>query len=149
MNGGGTNSTIKIGYINSTTLTNPPISSFVMNKTSGVPPLGVSFNDTSAYAPNSWNWSFGDGTFNESKNTSHLYSSEGVYYIKLNVSNAYGFNTSQQTLYVVNTTIGGGTSSSSQQTSWIDMNIILVILVMGIPGIGITIYLISRRNSEY
>ena len=53
----------------------------------------ISFNDTtsnaSAYA---WNWSFGDGTYSNLQNTTHIYTYAGVFPVSLQVS-IYGGTT--------------------------------------------------------
>jgi len=150
-NDGGINQTIKVAYINSTALVSAPVSSFIMNTSSGPAPLGVSFNDTSIFVPTTWNWSFGDGNYSAVQNTSHLYPNEGVYIIKLNVSNAFGFNTSQQTLYVINiTTGGGGSSSSASGPVWIDANTLLSFATITIPAVLIMVYLLvtNRRRED-
>jgi PKD repeat protein len=84
----------------------PPIVSFSSNITTGYSTLAVKFNDTSSGDTITWNWSFGDGTFNESKNTTHTYNTfignvETWYTVSLNTSNANGYNTSTQPNYIV------------------------------------------------
>jgi PKD repeat protein len=50
----------------------------------------VSFTDSSLNLPNSWNWSFGDGTTSTQANPSHTYSTAGTYTVKLKVCNTFG-----------------------------------------------------------
>lgn len=67
-----------------------PLASFNATPQSGDAPLLVTFNDTST-TPfgylNSWNWSFGDGTYSDSQNTTHTYDTAGTYQVKLVVKN--------------------------------------------------------------
>jgi PKD repeat protein len=81
------------------------VASFTSNITGGYPSIGVQFNDTSSNTPTSWNWSFGDGTYNESRNATHTYNSWigntlTQYTVILNVTNAGGSNTSTRTNYI-------------------------------------------------
>jgi PKD repeat protein len=65
----------------------------------GGPPNGTKgvtefhFIDQSTNNPTSWLWSFGDGTYNTSRNTTHIYQSSGNKYISLTASNAGGSDT--------------------------------------------------------
>lgn len=72
----------------------PPVASFTAAPTSGTAPLNVTFTDRSTNNPTSWNWSFGDGTFNEAQNPVHTYGSAGIYTVTLTVVNGGGSNTS-------------------------------------------------------
>jgi len=90
--------------------------SFTASPLSGTPPLTVVFTDTSTNAPTAWNWSFGDGTYSDSQNANHTYSSIGVYTATLNASNIYGWGNFSQNItvyssapvasFTVNTSIG-------------------------------------------
>ena len=44
--------------------------------------------------PTSWNWDFGDFTSSSLQNPSHIYTTPGVYTVRLEVSNSGGTNTS-------------------------------------------------------
>jgi PKD repeat protein len=50
----------------------------------------VGFHDYSANGPSSWLWYFGDGTTSTQQHPQHIYPANGVYTVKLVVSNAYG-----------------------------------------------------------
>jgi PKD repeat protein len=79
----------------------PPVANFTATPTSGTVPLTVTFTDLSTNNPTSWNWSFGDGTFNETQNTVHTYASAGTYTVTLTALNAGGSNTSPGTTITV------------------------------------------------
>ena len=67
----------------------PPGANFIFSPSDGVGPLGVTFTDTtkSVVPINSWMWDFGDGTTSTLQNPPvHMYSSAGVYTVKLTVT---------------------------------------------------------------
>lgn len=70
--------------------TTVPLAGFSVHGANGTAPLAVSFSDTSTNTPTAWNWSFGDGTFSETKNPEKTYMSAGNYTVNLTVANAYG-----------------------------------------------------------
>ncbi|MDD1711914.1 MAG: PKD domain-containing protein [Methanoregulaceae archaeon] len=76
-----------------------PVAGFIATPDEGDLPLMVTFTDqsTSESPINSWNWSFGDGTFSALQSPSHQYSVAGVYNSKLTVSNCFGSNVSAVT----------------------------------------------------
>jgi len=97
-NAGGSDSEVKTGYIIVNSLIPPPVASFSVNVTSGTAPLAVMFTDTSTGSPQTWNWSFGDGTwFNATnaaqKNPVYTYADGGSYTAKLMACNTGGCNT--------------------------------------------------------
>ncbi len=49
----------------------------------------VEFTDESFYEPTQWFWSFGDGSWSEQQNPTHLYPSGGLYHVCLTVSNEH------------------------------------------------------------
>lgn len=68
-----------------------PIAEFVGSPTVGQTPLKVSFTDNSAGSGiESWIWDFGDGAQTTEQNPSHIYNKEGIFSVKLTVSNASG-----------------------------------------------------------
>jgi PGF-pre-PGF domain-containing protein len=77
-----------------------PISNFSANIITGVVPLAVNFSDLSANNPTSWIWDFGDGNTSTDQNTTHVYSSPGIYNVSLNATNTYGSNTVTKTAYI-------------------------------------------------
>lgn len=62
----------------------------------------VQFTDTSAGAPRSWQWTFGDGASSTDRNPTHAYALRGAYTVTLRVGN--GTTTSQATRTI---TVGG------------------------------------------
>jgi PKD repeat protein len=78
-----------------------PKAAFSADKISGNAPLTVIFNDSSTGSPITWNWSFGDGSFNVTRNPSHTFTQGGAYTISLNVTNAAGTDTLIKTNYIV------------------------------------------------
>jgi beta propeller repeat protein len=82
----------------------PPTASFISAPISGPVPLLVTFTDTSAGYPDTWNWDFGDNTTSNEKNPSHTYYSPGEYSALLNASNPYGNSTARRSVHVVNAT---------------------------------------------
>ena len=78
-----------------------PVANFTGTPTSGYAPLTVQFNDTSTYStPNSWNWSFGDGSFSVVQNSSHSYASAGSYTVNLTTADVGGSNTTSKANYI-------------------------------------------------
>jgi len=67
-----------------------PVASFTANPTSGKAPLTVRFNDTSANAPTSWLWAFGDGATSAEQNPVHTYMESGTYTVSLTATNEAG-----------------------------------------------------------
>ena len=53
-------------------------------------PMGVHFIDQSTGIPTSWLWDFGDGQTSGEQNPKHLYTSAGVYTVKLTAKNNFG-----------------------------------------------------------
>jgi PKD repeat protein len=84
-----------------------PEPSFISNATSGFSPLHVQFNDTSITTPTAWNWSYqgisgGNTTqtwWSQIQNTTGIFTT-GNYTIKLNITNASGYNTSTDDYWV-------------------------------------------------
>ena len=82
----------------------PPTASFIADPISGPVSLLVTFTDTSAGYPASWNWDFGDNATSDEKNPSHMYYYPGEYSVTLNAGNQYGSNIARESVYVVNAT---------------------------------------------
>jgi uncharacterized protein (TIGR02145 family) len=74
---------------------------FSASPTNGTPPLTVNFTDESTGSPNSWAWSFGDGTSSTLQNPSHIYTSQGEYTVALTVVGNYGNDTEVEMNYIV------------------------------------------------
>ncbi|MDD3138653.1 MAG: PKD domain-containing protein [Lachnospiraceae bacterium] len=67
-----------------------PVANFTANKTEGIVPLTVQFNDTSTNSPTEWNWNFGDETNSTEQNPEHTFSKVGVYNVTLVATNGDG-----------------------------------------------------------
>ena len=92
-NAGGNGDTVaKIDYISARIP--GPVAGFTAAPTHGDVPLAVQFNDTSTNGPTSWNWDFGDFSSSSMQNPSHIYTTPGVYTVRLEASNTGGTNTS-------------------------------------------------------
>ncbi|MEI6293349.1 MAG: PKD domain-containing protein, partial [Methanomicrobiales archaeon] len=66
----------------------PLIADFDSNLTAGPAPLSVGFTSHSIGIAETWNWSFGDGTYAEEKNPVHTYTTEGIYTVSLSETNS-------------------------------------------------------------
>ena len=119
-NSGGSGVSAQNTWIN---VTGPPVSNFTSNVTIAlVYPMVVQFNDTSQNSPTAWNWSFGDGrwfnTTNSSlKNTTYTYAVANKYNVSLLTSNVAGSNTTIKYDYINLTS-----DSDTNLTSWLHMN---------------------------
>ncbi len=78
----------------------PLVADFASNRTAGSRPLSVAFTDTSTGLPASWAWNFGDGKTSAVQNPVHEYTSDGVYYVRLTVTNSKGSNSTQKMNYI-------------------------------------------------
>jgi PKD repeat protein len=96
---------------NATSLTNAhnisvgaaPVVEFTASPREGMVPLTVSFTETSSGSPDSWNWSFGDGSFSDDQNPSHTYTTGGTYSVRCNATNAFGTGTLTRGSYITAT----------------------------------------------
>ena len=78
-------------YCNTLDVSLPPlIPGFTQNITRGMPPLVVSFTDTSSGDVHGWTWDFGDGEgIDRTANPEHRYVQEGSYTVILTVHNPW------------------------------------------------------------
>lgn len=74
-----------------------PTANFTTATSSGCSPLVVDFQDQSTGNPTAWFWDFGNGATSTLRNPSTTYFNEGVYSVKLTVTNAAGSNTLTRT----------------------------------------------------
>jgi len=75
----------------------PPAASFAVTPASAVAGEVLTFADTSAGAPTSWSWDFGDGSSLVARNATHAYAVPGTYTVVLTVANETAqASTSQQ-----------------------------------------------------
>jgi len=97
-NAWGENTTVKNDYIHVGTL---PVANFSASVTAGTAPLTVRFTDTSTGEVTAWSWEFGDGAVSTEQNPIHTYTTAGVYTVRLNASNTYGYSISTPTTITV------------------------------------------------
>jgi PKD repeat protein len=89
----------------------PPAADFSGTPLSGVEPLIVSFTDTTAFAPYSWNWNFGDGGASSVRHPGHDYTDPGTYAVSLTATNAHGSDTETKTGYITVSACPNGPAS--------------------------------------
>jgi PKD repeat protein len=81
------------------------VANFSGSPTTGSSGLLVTFTDLSMIGNRTnliYNWTFGDGTYSsDSINVLHVYSSVGIYTVKLTVTNDYGTSTETKVNYIV------------------------------------------------
>ena len=80
-------------YSTGFTSTAPLNAAFTPDKTSGVFPLTVQFNDRSTGSPTSWSWDFGDGSTSSDQSPSHIYTAAGQYNVALTISDGTNSDT--------------------------------------------------------
>jgi PKD repeat protein len=80
----------------------PPVADFTSDVTSGASPLTINFVDLSTENPTSWNWSFGDGTYSNTQNCSHTYTTtvSKTYDVNLTATNDGGTDSEIKTGYI-------------------------------------------------
>jgi PKD repeat protein len=88
-NDDGSDDEIKTSYI-TVVAAGAPVASFTKSRTMIRIPGSVYFNDTSTNTTTAWNWSFGDGTYAATKNTTKKYTRPGWFTVNLTVTNAEG-----------------------------------------------------------
>ena len=66
-----------------------PVFSFFMSNYTGCAPLNVQFINYSLNSGYTWLWDFGDGTTSTAATPSHIYTSNGYYYVSLTATNQY------------------------------------------------------------
>jgi PKD repeat protein len=67
----------------------PVTAAFTVDKTLGLTPMNVQFNDTSTGTPTSWLWDFGDNITSTQQNPSHTYTEPGLYTVTLTVADGF------------------------------------------------------------
>ena len=77
-----------------------PTAEFAATPTEGVTPLAVKFTDQSAGNVSRWNWDFGDGQQDESRNPGHEYTTAGSFTVTLTVRGPGGSATKTRESYI-------------------------------------------------
>jgi beta propeller repeat protein len=79
-----------------------PVADFVAAPRTGLVPLSIQFNDTSAGSPSTFDWDFeNDGIVDSTaRNATHVYAVPGTYTVRLDASNAYGTGTRIRNAYI-------------------------------------------------
>ncbi|MDD5189190.1 MAG: PKD domain-containing protein, partial [Methanoregula sp.] len=95
-NAGGSNSTVKSGYITVTSTEPAPIAGFTTDALSGQVPFTVHFTDMSTGSVSSWSWDFGDGSSSTVRNPTHTYLTGGTYSVALTATGPGGSNSTIQ-----------------------------------------------------
>jgi PKD repeat protein len=86
-----------------------PTAAFSANVTSGVTPLSVKFTDSSTNTPTAWKWYwFANETVSSTSQSPATMLTTGLYNVRLNASNAYGWDYENKTAYI-NVTSGVAT----------------------------------------
>jgi PKD repeat protein len=82
----------------------PPEANFVVDNSSipKLPGRSAQFNDTSTGSPDSWTWSFGDGSANvTTQNVTHRYSRPGYFTVGVTATTAAGSSSSNSHIWVI------------------------------------------------
>ena len=87
------------------TVVNTPHADFSADKTKGITPFAVKFNDLSIGSPTQWAWDFGDGGTSSEQNPMHIYTTVGSsstsrYTVTLTATNANGFDDEKKVDYI-------------------------------------------------
>jgi PKD repeat protein len=79
--------------------TNLPQASFICSDSNSCNSI-IEFFDISSGGASQWQWDFGDGTNSSSQHPIHKYLSNGVYSVKLKVSNSFGIDSIVKNSYI-------------------------------------------------
>ncbi len=85
-----------------------PVSAFFYEQNGA----SISFSDESSFFPNTWYWTFGDGSTSNAQNPTHTYQEVGIYEVCLEISSACGTSSYCEE---VNITTGVANSLLEQQ----------------------------------
>ncbi|MEN6518314.1 MAG: PKD domain-containing protein [Methanospirillum sp.] len=73
--------------VTKTVIVGPPLKAdFLPNVTVGIAPAPIRFLDVSAGVIETWDWDFGDGTTNTTRNPEHVFDMPGVYNVTLTIT---------------------------------------------------------------
>lgn len=87
-------------YIVYSTSSPAPVASFTADHTSVCQQDPIQFTDQSSNTPTGWYWDFGDTTTNTTQNPIYRYSTNGLFTVKLQATNAFGFDWENKTDYI-------------------------------------------------
>ncbi|MBI2919337.1 MAG: PKD domain-containing protein [Chloroflexi bacterium] len=76
-------------------------------------PAAVTFTDTSAGAPTSWLWDFGDGVTSNAQNPTHTYNAAGNYTVTLTAANLGGSDSRSQVASIFSDPVASFTKSAA------------------------------------
>ena len=94
----GISSTSESGYI---TVGLAPVANFNARYSYNTVPATVAFQDLSTgTTPMTYLWEFGDGATSTEQNPSHTYIRQGLYTVKLTVTNSYGASSETKTSFI-------------------------------------------------
>jgi len=96
---GGSNTQTRTNYITVTTA-GAPVAQFTATTTWGTARLTVPFTNTSTGNITSYAWNFGDGTTSTAANPTKVYSTAGIYTVRLTVTGPGGSNTQIRNDYI-------------------------------------------------
>lgn len=77
----------------------PPVANFLDNQVNSCQD-SIVFTDNSINAPQTWFWDFGDGDTSALQNPTHKYTSNGIYTVKLVVTNSNGADSSSRSFTI-------------------------------------------------
>jgi len=123
-----------------------PVAAFSYTPASGTIPFTIAFTDGSLGPPDTWNWSFGDGTAwvngttAAEQNPSHAYTLPGVYTVTLIVNSTAGSDTLVGVGYVTASSVAipGGITAALSAFSIAGVGLIIggvVVVIRSLQGV--------------
>jgi PKD repeat protein len=85
-----------------------PVASFFASPTAGIAPMTVTFTDASTGNITSWSWDFGDQSGSNAQDTSHTYTTAGLFTATLTVTGPGGSSSTSKQILVGSGSGGGG-----------------------------------------
>ena len=144
-NGTGTNDWVLV--LDASTAPTPPVASFTASATTGSAPLALNFTNNSSGTITSDLWTFGDGTTSTAQSPAHIYNSQGVYTVSLQVMGPGGSNTQTRTNYIT-VTAPADTTPPAAPTNVVatasGSGNIMVTWTAATDNVGVTGYRIER-----
>lgn len=77
-----------------------PVAAFIADHTSVCQQDPIQFTDQSTNTPTGWYWDFGDTSTNTTQNPVYRYSTNGLFTVKLQATNEFGFDWENKTNYI-------------------------------------------------